>query len=86
MVVTNLRLPEDEYLTTKTLAGEDGLSVNEFIRRSLSQAPVIAQFGLPNKTKKPKKNIYQALRELAEKKFEGEGMGLSEEDEIIYED
>ncbi len=85
MVVTNLRLPEDEYLTLKALASEEKLSFNEYVRKSLVGMPVVTQFG-KSKSKKPKKDIYQALLELAKKGCEGEGMGLSGEDEIIYGD
>ena len=80
-VVTNLRIPEDRYLMVKSAAAEMGISINEYVNRIISAAPIVAQFGRPKKTKK---NIYDALAEISKKVAGDKPMGLSDEDEIIY--
>lgn len=84
--MTNLRMEENDYLQAKKMASEMGISLNEYFNY-LSQDNVrSAVFGKSDRKTKKKKDFLEALRELADKKFSGKGMGLSEEDEIIYED
>jgi hypothetical protein len=77
MVVTNLRMEENDYLQAKAIAAEMGMSLNEYFNYLSQISSRSAVFG-------KKTNPYQKLLDLANTKFEGKGMGASEEDEIIY--
>ena len=82
MVVTNLRLPESELTDIKAMAGEFGMSVNEYLRIVIRGVTNIQ--GLVESWVKPKKkreSIWD-LPELA--KMKNKPMGLSKEDEEIY--
>ncbi len=85
MVVTNLRLPADEYQQMRIIAAEKGISVNQYIRDSLEKIGLYQQLGIaPDKKKKTtrKKLSIWDLPKLA--KLKDAPMGLSEEDQIIY--
>lgn len=84
MVVTNLRMPQAEYLSVKAMAGELGMSVNEYVsvilkvtgrqrmmKRDISQAIM-----------KERQSIFTALEKIS--KIRGKPMGWSKEDEEIY--
>ena len=82
VVVTNLRLPYDEWVAIKTVAAEAGMSVNEFVRvmmKGLSNAKSLTSGWL-----KPKKGLsLWDLPKLAT--GESKPLGISSEDELIYE-
>lgn len=82
VVVTNLRLPKSELDDVRAMAGELGMSVNEYLRVVIRGMTNIQ--GLVEKWVKPKKgreSIWD-LPELA--KMKNKPMGLSKEDEEIY--
>ena len=77
-IVTNLRINEEDWLQIKAMAGELGLSMNEYLNylvRSLSlKRELLEEMEAP---------IWR-LGELA-KRFKSEPMGeLSDDDKIIY--
>ena len=77
-IVTNLRIDEEDWLQIKAMAGELGLSMNEYLNylvRSLSlKRELLEEMEAP---------IWR-LGELA-KRFKSEPMGeLSDDDKIIY--
>ena len=86
-VITNLRVPDYNWLELKTLAASQGVSVNEYLNILIDKyaikhavAPDI-QVG-----KGKKKNIWAALRGLSEMAVTNKPLDeLSEEDKIIYE-
>lgn len=84
MVVTNLRLPYADWLQVKTVAAEEGLSINEYINRAITfvtkaQSLVANLFVDTSRGNDP---IWD-LPKLA--KMKNKPMGdLSEEDKIIY--
>lgn len=77
-IVTNLRIDQEDWLQVKAMAGELGLSINEYLNylvRSLSlKRELLEEMEAP---------IWR-LGELA-KRFKSEPMGeLSDDDKIIY--
>lgn len=86
MVVTNLRIPNDEYREIKEAAANHRMSVNEYIRRSLVSVINQEMLGTPKKKSKKRTKKRHFLLELAElAKMPNKPMGpLSEEDQIIY--
>ena len=85
MVVTNLRMEENDYLQAKAMAAERNMSLNEYFNYLSRVSPGQTVFGVGKKTTAKKKiGVYEAFLKLAKSKHVGEGMGASEEDEIIY--
>jgi hypothetical protein len=87
MVVTNLRMPTPDYLQVKMMAGELGMSVNEYIYSTLVGASTKRMMHDTKKSKQTKmQSFYDAMLALANKplKANQKPMGLSEDDEIIY--
>ena len=85
-VTTNLRIPHQDWQRLKTVASEFEMSTNEYIKQIIKEN--INKVGLADfrAGQRKKKTIFEALRELASKKYKRKPMGLSEEDETIYED
>ncbi len=84
MVVTNLRMPQSEYLQIKSIAGELGMSVNEymsFCAKDMTKRRMMMRKDMP-KRKIRKETIFEAFERIA--KMPNKPMGLSEEDEAIY--
>lgn len=86
IVVTNLRLPRSDWLEIKTIASEQGMSFNQYVRsliRNMGSAQeLIGTWTSPTK-RRTGKNIWD-LPELA--KMKRKPMGLSPDDDLIYED
>lgn len=81
MIVTNVRMPQSDYRQIKAIAGELGMSVNEYMYKTVKND---AKKRHTKKTKKLK-SFYDAMDELMHSvPTTGEPMGLSDEDEIIY--
>lgn len=80
MVVTNIRMPQSDYRQMKALAGELGISVNEYIHIMVKNDTKKRQ----NKKTKKLISFYDAMENLAQTPTIGTPMGLSEDDEIIY--
>ncbi len=60
IVITNLRVPEADWLQVKAIAAEQGISVNEYINELIQMAPI----AMPSKNRKKKTkkiSVYDAL-------------------------
>lgn len=82
MVVTNLRLPYSDWLQVKTVAAEEGLSINEYIQsivRTLTNARQLVVSWV--KPKNEKMSIWDLPKLSAGK---DKPMGLSPDDILIY--
>lgn len=86
IIVTNLRVEKNLWLQIKQLASEVGMSANEYMNLITQQAVSKASLTIPAKThiKRKRKNIYDALLSLSNKKYKRKPLGLSENDKIIY--
>ena len=82
IVVTNLRIPEDDWLEVKVIASSFGISVNQYIKELIRMETVRTMLGKEGTGMPPKG--YSALRKFVERKIKGRPMGLSEEDKTIY--
>ena len=76
------------WAQAKSTAASMGMSFNEYIQYLVDDSTRKTFFGYkekPLKTKrKPKKSFYQAMWELANKKYVPKPMGANEDDKIIY--
>lgn len=88
IVVTNLRIPEDDWLQIKTLAVEVGISVNECINLLIRDLTVRRQL-LTEVKKKISSSRKDApiwrLGDLAKEFKSSKKYELSEDDKLIYE-
>lgn len=81
MVVTNVRMPENEWRQIRIAAAEAGMSVNEYFNYAAKTTASQTQlFGKPQKT--PAK--YAAMWDVLKRKTKHAPMGWSAEDEAIY--
>lgn len=85
-VVTNLRIPEDDWMRVKAAAANSGMSVNTYMKQLIDTATV--QHMIPDRTteKKSKRSHYQPLWDTIQKiaQIPNMPMEASEEDKIIY--
>ncbi|MDO8610038.1 MAG: hypothetical protein Q7R95_05790 [bacterium] len=81
MVVTNLRMERHEWLQIKAMAGEAGLSVNEYIKTMLRKIEARKNLGLDTHEKAMIRFI-RGIERIS--KMKNKPMGASEEDKIIY--
>lgn len=88
IIVTNLRIPEQNYLAVKAMAAEAGMSLNEYLNELTDISAKNKFFGVKeggiHKKSKPK-TIYEALWKIANKSYTRKPMGANENDKIIYE-
>lgn len=82
MIVTNLRMEESDWLQVKAMAGEMGMSANQFIVQIIRIATTKKQLGVTNDYQSAR--IWEELPKIA-LKSKGKPMGLSADDEIIYD-
>lgn len=85
MVITNLRIPASDYRQIKSLAGELGMSVNEyinFIAKDATRKRMMKHDVATSKPRRAKETILEAFDRIA--KMPGKPMGWSREDEAIY--
>lgn len=80
MVVTNVRIPQADYRQIKAIAGELGMSVNEFFIFSAKNTAKKRHISMAHQPK----TIYDALDAIIGKPSESKPMGWSKEDEAIY--
>lgn len=81
MVITNVRMPQHEWIQVKIAAAEAGMSINEYLNYTTRTISVYKQlFGKPQKTE----DKYAAMWAIIKKKTKGKPMGWSKEDEAIY--
>lgn len=84
MVVTNLRMEEVNYLAVKALAGEAGMSVNEYVNTIVWEYSGKKQLGIkPEKKSRRNRKSFWDIYKIMEGKTR-EGMGASEDDKLIY--
>lgn len=81
MVVTNVRMPQTEWIQIKVAAAGVGMSINEYLRYTAQTVSTYKQlFGKPQKAD----DKYAAMWAIVKKKTKGKPMGWSKEDEAIY--
>lgn len=86
MIVTNLRMPEENYLAVRSLAATQGLSVNEYLKRMIIESVTRENLGLERDQKTSGKRKYTVwdLGDLA-RRVKRQSLGeLSEDDKTIY--
>lgn len=79
IVVTNLRIPETDWLQVKTMAAELGMSINEYVNFLIRDCSARRQLAT---TIKETESIWN-LEKLATMKNKPVGQ-LSQEDETVY--
>lgn len=83
MMVTNLRMEENDYLQAKQMAAELGMSLNEYFNYICKDSVKKALFGESVNNKKRKKSFFEAMEKIA--RMPNKPMGMREEDKAIYE-
>ncbi|HCM82628.1 MAG: hypothetical protein UV63_C0033G0028 [Microgenomates group bacterium GW2011_GWC1_43_11] len=84
IVTTNLRIPQSAYFQVKALAGELGMSVNEymtFLIKYTTRTRMAAKDGSLSVEKK-RQELWEAMERISQ--IQNKPMGWSEEDEAIY--
>lgn len=83
VIVTNLRIPYNDWVHMKALAGDLGMSVNEYVIQAVRNDGRKRILGTPNRKHKGKK---ESLIEEVERisRMPNKPMGWSKEDEEIY--
>ena len=87
MVVTNLRIPQENWLQVKAEAAQYGISVNDYIQRLIDEKSRKTFFAYKEKGVKrqaKKRRLYQPLWDIIDKPYNRKPMGASEDDKIIY--
>lgn len=80
-VVTNVRIPKDDWIQIKIAAAEARMSANAYIHYATRTFATHKQlFGTPQKTSAK----YTAMRDVVGRKTKREPMGWSKEDKAIY--
>ena len=83
MIVSNLRLPKNEWQRIKIMAAERDLSINSYIRLVVKTYGVKMPLNsLPFSTTKSSSYPIWTISKLAKKKRQAKG--LSKQDKIIY--
>lgn len=87
IVVTNLRVPEYNWLELKAIAAGEGVSINEYLNMLIDKYAVKQAVAPDVQVRKAKrKNIWAALRDLSEMAVVNKSTDeLSEDDKVIYE-
>lgn len=87
MVVTNLRMPRSDYLQVKAMAGELGMSMNEYIYSLVTSSATKRSMAKDNQpTRREKRYVFfDAMLAISKMKNTGKKYELSEDDKIIYD-
>lgn len=87
MTVTNLRMPEENWIKVKTSAANLGISANEYIITLIDDSMRRQFFAYTEKpsTSRKKTRFYEPLWRIIEKPSKRKPMGASKEDKIIYD-
>jgi hypothetical protein len=80
MVVTNLRILEEDYSMVRIRAGELGMSLNEYFNWLAQQDNSM----IDKSNKKNQVSVYEAFADLGKRKIKDKPMGANEDDKIIY--
>lgn len=84
MIVTNVRMPREDWLQTKAAAAEAGMSLNEYINYIIDRYSTFKTVPPVQKKKSlPKRLSIWDLPKIV-KNTKGKPMGWSAEDEAIY--
>lgn len=85
-IVTNLRIPENDWFRVKAEAANLGVSVNTYMKQLIDAATIQQMIPDRRTGKKSKKSHYQPLWDIIEKisKIPNKPMDASEDDKIIY--
>ena len=85
MVVTNLRMEEQNYLMVKTLAAEVGLSVNEYVNNLIADTAGEIQLGIKSKHRSKSMERFWDIPNICKgKKLRPESKYFSSDDKAIY--
>lgn len=79
--MTNLRMERNDYMQAKIMAGEMGMSLNQYFNYLATNSVRSGAY-----EKKTKTTFSMALRDLVKSKSKFVPLGLSDEDETIYGD
>lgn len=81
IIVTNIRMPKEDWKQMKAIASELGMSLNEYMTISGKIVSTYRTlFGYSKKSHDP----YRAMWNIIRKKSTSKSQGLSQEDEAIY--
>ncbi len=85
-IVTNLRIPEDDWMRVKAAAANLGISANEYIKSLVDDSMRREFFAYTEKPSTPRKKtrFYESLWRVIEKPYKRKPMEASEEDKAIY--
>lgn len=83
MVVSNIRIPKNDWLQVKSAAGELGMSVNQYINYIIERFTIMKVLSKEADGKRIKSSIWD-LPEIA-KQTKMKPLGLSQEDKQIYD-
>ena len=88
IVVSNIRIPESDWLQVKTAASDSGMSINEYFKYLAKESIKIKFLGIKESAKKrtkvSKKDFYSAMLDFANTPYKRKPMGASGDDKIIY--
>lgn len=83
MIVSNIRIPESDWIQVKSAASDMGISVNRYINYAIERFTVVRELSREFNHKNTKQSSIWDLPEIS-KKIKMKPMGLSKEDEEIY--
>ena len=85
IVVSNIRIPEEDWVLAKTAAAAKSMSVNAYIHELINAASTRDMVGTikqKRRKRQSRKDFFQAILDIS--KLPQHPMGASEEDKIIY--
>lgn len=87
-MVSNIRMPEEDWLQVKAAASDLGMSINEYLNQIAFDFVKMKFFGYKEPVKR-KNNIkksksFKELIEFAKTPYKNKPMGWSSDDEAIY--
>lgn len=83
MIISNIRIPKNDWLQVKAAAGELGMSVNQYINYVIERFATMKELSEELVGKKRKQSSIWDLPKIA-KQIKMKPLGLSKEDEEIY--
>lgn len=83
MVVSNIRMPEEQWIQVKSVAADAGMSVNEYLKTIIQVDIGEKQLGIKKRKKYSNEKRFWDLPKLM-KNIKYKPMGISDEDKIIY--
>lgn len=83
IIVSNIRVPEEDWLSFRAAAAGRGMSINEYIIYLGRLDSIKSITGTDAQTSK--KGGYDAMDKFLNRKITGKPMGMSDEDKAIYD-